>query len=85
MTCDNCERTRQGLWLGYSAGCPDCAARAIARSLPAFNALHSRGNGQRDDLRDAIKRAMPNTEPTAARRMVWAWWQHDHPDAKAHA
>lgn len=85
MTCDDCERTRAGLWCGYSSACMDCTARAIARSLPAFNALHNRGSGNRDDLREAILRAMPNTEYATARRMVWAWWQHDHqaPEAPA--
>lgn len=83
--CDDCTRSSAGLWCGYSANCPNCAARALARSLPAFNALHPRGTGERDPLREAIQRAMPHTEYTAARRMAWAWWQHDHPDAKAHA
>lgn len=85
MSCDFCAAARVGLFHGYRASCPDCTARAIARSLPAFNALHNRGTGDRDDLREAIQRAMPNTEYTAARRMVWAWWQHDHPEAKVHA
>lgn len=83
--CEDCTRSRAGLWCGYRSSCADCAARAIARSLPAFNALHQRGNGDRQDLRDAIRRAMPNTDAAEARRMVWAWWQHDHPEAKAHA
>lgn len=82
--CDDCTRSRSGLWCGYSYACADCCARAVARCLPAFNALHPHGNGDRDALRDTIKRAMPDTEYTAARRMVWAWWRHDHPDAKAH-
>lgn len=77
MSCDDCTRSRAGLWCGYRSTCIDCTARAIARSLPAFNALHNRGTGNRDDLREAIQRAMPDTEYTAARRMVWAWWQHD--------
>lgn len=85
MTCPDCTRSRAGLWCGYFNGCPDCAARAVARSLPAFNALHPRGTGEREPLRDAIRRAMPNTDATEARRMVWAWWQNDHPEAKAHA
>ena len=38
------------------------------------------GTGDRYELREAIQRALPNTEYTAARRMVWAWWQHDYPD-----
>ncbi|MEY5097745.1 MAG: hypothetical protein RJA36_464, partial [Pseudomonadota bacterium] len=83
--CEDRTRSRAGLWCGYSAKCQDCTARAIARSLPAFNALHNRGAGNRHGLREAILRAMPNTEYAAARRMVWAWWQHDHPEAKAHA
>ena len=85
MTCTDCTRSRAGLWCGYRTSCADCAARAIARSLPAFNALHPRGDGQRDPLRDVIRRAMPETDPSQARRMVWSWWQHDHPDAKVHA
>lgn len=83
--CEDCTRSRAGLWCGYSANCDDCTARAIARSLSAFNALHNRGPGNRHDLREAILRAMPNTEYTAARRMVWAWWQHDHPVPEAPA
>ena len=83
--CEDCSRSRAGLWCGYSSSCADCTACAISRSLPAFNALHSRGTGDRDDLRDAIQRAMPSTEYTIARRMVWARWLHDHPEAKAQA
>lgn len=77
--CEDCTRSRAGLWCGYQANCADCTARAIARSLTAFNALHNRGTGNRGELSEAIKRAMPNTEYTAARRKVWAWWQQDHP------
>ena len=83
--CEYCTRSRAGLWCGYSANCDDCTARAIARSLSAFNALHNRGPGNRHDLREAILRAMPNTEYATARRMVWAWWQHDYPAPEAPA
>lgn len=83
--CEDCTKSRAGLWCGYSANCDDCTARAIARSLSAFNALHSRGTGNRHDLRDAIQRAMPDTEYATARRMVWAWWQHDYPAQEAPA
>jgi len=83
--CEDCTRSRAGLWCGYRANCADCTARAIARSLSAFNALHSRGTGNRHDLRDAIQRAMPDTEYATARRMVWAWWQHDYPAPEAPA
>ena len=85
MTCEFCAAAKVSLHHGYRASCADCTARAIARSLPAFSALHNRGSGDRDDLRTAILRAMPNTEYTAARRMVWAWWQHDHPAPEAPA
>jgi hypothetical protein len=85
LNCIDCASSRAGLWCGYSAGCTDCTARALARCLPAFNALHRRGTGERDPLREAIQRAMPHAEYTAARRMVWAWWQHDHPAPEAPA
>ena len=77
--CDNCAKARAGLWCGYAASCPDCVARAIARSLPAFNALHPRGSDDAEQLRATILRALHETEYSTARRMVWAWWQHDHP------
>ena len=83
--CDHCTRSRAGLWCGYASSCIDCTARAIARSLPAFDAMHPRGTGERDGLREAIQQAMPDTEYTAARRMVWAWWQHDHQKQEATA
>lgn len=83
--CEDCTRSRAGLWCGYRSTCADCTARVIARSLPAFNALHQRGNGDRQDLRDAISRAMPNTDAAEARRMVWAWWQHDQTPSIARA
>lgn len=84
-SCEDCTRSRAGLWCGYRTNCDDCTARAIARSLSAFNALHERGNGDRQELREAILRAMPNTEYVTARRMVWAWWQHDYPAPEAPA
>jgi len=85
VSCDFCAAARVGLFHGYRASCADCTARALARSLPAFNALHNRGTGNRHDLREAILRAMPNTEYATARRMVWAWWQHDYPAPEAPA
>lgn len=81
MSCDDCTRSRAGLWCGYRSTCQDCAARAIARSLPAFNALHPRGKRDPELLRDAIQRAMPGADCAIARRMVWAWWRRDHPEA----
>jgi|GEM_PF-1561612 len=78
MTCDHCTRARAGIWCGYLSTCTECVARALARSLHAFNALHDRGTGDRDELRQAIQRALPGIDYATARRMVWAWWQHDH-------
>ena len=85
MTCPDCTRSRAGLWCGYRASCADCQARALARSPAAAAAIQSQDPTARTALADAIRRAMPDTDPAQARRMVWAWWLHDHPDAKAHA
>ena len=85
MTCPDCDRSRAGMWCGYSASCTDCKARAIARSLDAFNALDPRGSRARDPLRELIQRAIPDADYATARRKVWEWWLHDHPDAKVHA
>jgi hypothetical protein len=73
------------MWRGYSAGCQQCVARAIARSLDAFNALHPNGTKNRGPLRELIERAMRDVAYPDARRAVWVWWLHDHPEAKAHA
>lgn len=82
MTCPDCTQARAGMWHGYSYSCPNCCARAVARGLPAFNALHPQGTGERDQLRDTVRRAMPTTDPAEARRMVWEWWRHDHPEER---
>lgn len=81
MSCDNCTRATAGMWGGYTAACHECAARAIARSLDAFNALSPRGTGQGQELRDLIRRALPAVPFDAAKAMVWRWWKHDHPAA----
>ena len=46
--CPDCTASRAGKWCGYRSRCPDCIARAVARSLPAFNALHPRGDRDRE-------------------------------------
>ena len=85
MSCDHCDRARAGIWCGYASSCDECVGRALARSLHAFNALHPRGSRDREPLREAIQRALPGIDYATARRMVWQWWLHDHPDAKAYA
>lgn len=80
MTCPECTEARaRAWWGGYRANCNGCTARAIARSLDAFNALAASGTGDKDALRALIGRLMPNVEPAQARRMVWEWWTQDHP------
>lgn len=77
--CQDCTQAKaQRWWGGYSAACTTCSARAIARSLAAFNALHEHGNGNRDDLRDMVARMLPDMGPVEAKRAVMAWWRHDH-------
>ena len=71
MTCEDCTRTRAGLWCGYSASCLDCTARAIARSLPAFNALHNRGTGNRHG-RPRVEMAEGNPEMQEVLRRLGA-------------
>lgn len=58
--------------------CAGCSARAVARSLAAFNALDPAGSGDKDALRDLIARAMPGIHYKQAREAVWAWWEQDH-------
>jgi hypothetical protein len=80
MTCRDCQQAQvQTWWGGYSIGCAGCSARAVARSLDAFNALSPQGTGDKEALRYLITRAMPNIDIAQARRMVWEWWLRDHP------
>ena len=85
MTCPDCTQARAGMWHGYRASCAECQARALARSPAAAAAINAQPGTQaaitdRQALADAIRRAMPETEPAEARRMVWGWWRVDHPE-----
>ena len=84
MSCTDCTQARADMWHGYRAGCAECQARALARGPLAAAAINAKPDTQaaiagRQALADAIRRAMPSTDPAEARRMVWAWWKHDHP------
>ena len=75
MTCPDCTQARATRWHGgYRNHCNDCTARAIARSLAAFNA----GRDPKT-LDDTISRALPELPYRAALDMVRAWWRNDHP------
>ena len=74
--CSDCTKARAGMWCGYCYVCNDCSARAVARSVTAFEAVQSRDSG---DLRAMLARALPGMSYEAARDMVWAWWRLDHP------
>ena len=77
--CTDCEQARIHTWGIYQAACIGCTARAIARSLTAWNALHPLGDGNRQALKELVDRLMPQTSTDEARRQVVAWWRHDHP------
>lgn len=80
MSCEDCAKAAEQTWWGaYRARCAGCSARAVARSLDAFNALHPDGSGDVDRLAELIGRAIPNTPPLLAMQMVLEWWQRDHP------
>lgn len=77
--CQDCTQAKaQRWWGGYSFHCSGCNARAIARSLAAFNAIDQKGTGERDALRDLVARMLPNMGRLEAKRAVLAWWRHDH-------
>lgn len=62
----------------YHRSCLLCSMRMVARTPAAFKAIHSK---DRTALASLCAEALPNVDAGAARRGVWAWWQHDHPDA----
>lgn len=78
-TCEDCALAKaQRWWGGYRMGCAGCSARAIARSLAAFNVLHPQGTGDRGELRALLGRMLPELGPVHAKRAVLGWWRHDH-------
>lgn len=81
--CHDCQQARVKAWGAYRAQCNGCAARAIARSLTAWNALHPAGDGNRQALTEMVARLLPNVAADEARRMVLSWWREDHPKPKA--
>lgn len=77
--CEDCSQARVRTWGIYRSKCSGCAARAIARSLVCWNALHPQGDGNRDALTEMVGRLLPNVAADEARRMVLSWWREDHP------
>lgn len=81
--CEHCRRAKRsppftsGI---YDEACDGCVARSIARSLVMFEAIQ---HGRSGELRDAVARLLPKLEMHLARRMVWDWWRHDHPEDAA--
>ena len=58
--------------------CQGCTARAVARSLAAFHALHANGDGDKQPLRDLVARlALPAEGQAAMKAAVMGWWWHD--------
>lgn len=80
--CDDCREARVRTWGVYRSACAWCKARAIARSLVCWNALHPDGSGNRSALTEMVERMLPNVAADEARRMVLSWWREDHPKPK---
>lgn len=76
--CPDCARAGQQLSGYYTANCRGCTARAIARSQIARHALHPDGPRDKEPLREAIARLLPELAYAEARAMVWHWWGVDH-------
>lgn len=71
--CPDCTKARTGHWGGYSMGCQSCAARAIARSPAAFEALSN--GGDRAALSAMVDHIMGATDRAEAVRMVREWFK----------
>ncbi len=77
--CDNCRRAAAGMWICYRMACDGCTARAIARSMAAFNA--ARPGASADDkaaLRETYARALPHLPMREAHEAMLFWWRLDH-------
>lgn len=71
--CPDCTKARAGTWGGYSMHCQSCAARAIAKSPAAFEAL---SGGDRAPLSAMVDHIMGATDRAEAVRMVREWFKH---------
>lgn len=78
MNCPACQAAMTRSSGIYRDGCKGCAARAIARSKAAFNALHDKGTGKTRELIELVDRLLPDLPTEAARKMVRDWWSLDH-------
>lgn len=78
--CEHCTRARSSPPYtsgAYDDGCDGCVARGLARSLAMFKAIRQ---SDANDLQDALARLFPNLAYRDARKIVWDWFQHDHPE-----
>jgi hypothetical protein len=82
-SCPDCTEAARRTWGGYTARCPGCAARAIARSQTAFHAYTRGTEDDKEEMRHLIAKLMPRTSTTEARRLVHGWWQADHPTTES--
>ncbi len=68
------------MWHGYRTQCTGCTARAIARSLIAFNAARpNAGPEDKAALRELYARALPGIPTKEAHAAMLHWWRIDHP------
>lgn len=78
-TCEACTIAATRPTGQYRQGCIGCSARAVARSMAAFKAVVEKDPAP---LRETLERVFPALSYEQARRLVWAWWQSDHPQQK---
>ena len=77
--CDACESAKVRTSGLYINRCEGCMARAVARSLVAYHAWHPHGERDRKPLEELVAKLFTADRQRQARALVWAWWQHDHP------
>lgn len=75
--CQDCAKARAGTWGGYSMYCQSCAARAIAKSPVAWEALSGQGSGDRGSLSVMVDRLMEGMPRGDAVRMVREWFKSE--------
>ena len=82
-TCEACAAAKVRTSGLYINRCEGCTARAVARSLAAHHAWHPQGEGDLEPLKALVAKLFPADRQRQARALVWAWWQHDHPQPPA--
>lgn len=71
--CQDCTKARAGIWPLFRSNCHGCAARHVARSIEAWNAMHPAGTGEVEPLSRMVDTMLADIPREQAADMVREW------------